>query len=197
MAYLWDPFPFPLVADDDAKKTFAGVGMVMTAWESIEFEFARLYSIFVGDEPDGFLMREYGDPRVANRRIGELSRSANQFFIGWPHQGAEGEYTSLVATAMGFANRRNDVAHGMVMNIENIVFFQQQVPGLDRSKPQFLLVPPFHILRNHDAATGMPSYAYNSAQLAELFSRLLDLVEAIRQFRVNLLGAQQAAPPTP
>jgi len=55
MSNPWDPPPTPSYADDDSDKTFCGVGYVMSAWETIEFELSRLHSVFEGD-PDGDAM---------------------------------------------------------------------------------------------------------------------------------------------
>ncbi len=189
MAYKWDPFPFPYVADDDDRVTLAGVGAVMSAWESVEFEFARLYCIFARDEPDGERIREYGTPNIAKLRIENLARFAEQFFIRWQNQAAEGEFRVLVKAALGFTSRRNDVAHAIVMNVSMIRFFQQKIGGLDQSKLQFLLVPPYHLLKRHDAGTGFPSYALNGGQLVELAVRMNELEHSIRAYRENLISA--------
>jgi len=36
----WDPFPFPLVGDENSHDTYAGMGRVASEWENIEI-FAR------------------------------------------------------------------------------------------------------------------------------------------------------------
>src|SRR5262245_12448662 len=55
----WGPLPFPTRGDDDEALTHEGVGRVMSAWEAIEFELSRTYSIFESD-PDGPSIQDYG-----------------------------------------------------------------------------------------------------------------------------------------
>ena len=60
MANPWDTPPLPTYGDDNEDETFTAVGRVMTQWESIEFELARLYSTFVG-KPDDYAARVAAD----------------------------------------------------------------------------------------------------------------------------------------
>lgn len=196
MSNPWDAFPFPAMADDEPKHTYYGVGLVMSGWESIEFEFARLYSIFIGDEPDGMSMRDYGTGRIFSVRIDVLNQKAEAYFVNHPCQKMEGEFSRIVIAATGFSARRNDVAHGIVMNVAGIRFFQNRISMLDPSTIQTVLVPPFHILRSHDGV-GMPSYAYNKNQLEQLALRLHELELAIREFRVALVSGVSTTPQQP
>lgn len=186
MANPWDPFSFPARADDNEMDTYAGVGVVTSGWEAIEFEFARLYGILVGDEPDGFRIREYGGPRIASDRITGLAKAADAYFVSHCDQDREARFSALINAASGFAARRNEVAHGIVMNVQSIMFFRQQIPFLDGTRAQYVLVPSFHILRNHDE-TGLPSYAFNGAQMAELAARMLAVEQEAKAFRLHLL----------
>lgn len=183
MANPWDSYSFPLEADDDENQTFQAVGRLMTIWESIEFEFAMLYSIFVGGTFEENSVQEYGKPRIAKERFDALSKVAAAHFVQIPNQAAEGEFCTLVTAASGFSVRRNEVAHDIVVAVQNMVFFQQKVQFLDRTKNQFLLVPALHSVRQFDGITGMPSFGYNSEQIANLCLRLLVLMESISAFR--------------
>lgn len=181
MANPWDTFPFPAAADDDMRKTYYGVGLVMTCWESVEFELARLFSSMVRD-PDGFSLRLYGSARIFRDRIDYLSRTADAHFIRCPDQHTEGEFQNIVAACHGFSARRNEVAHGIVMNVANIAFFRTKIPILDQSKVQALLVPPFHLLRSHDS-NGFPLFAYNCSQLEQLALNLHEIEKAVSRLR--------------
>jgi hypothetical protein len=177
----WDPYPFPDDADEDMNRTCYGVGLVTTSWEAIEFELARLYSSMVGD-PDGHSIRLYGQPRIFNERLSLLARTGEAFFVRFPNQSFEGEFGQIVAVCLGFSSRRNEVAHGIVMNVRGVTFFRSRVKNLDKLKVQALLVPPYHILRSHNE-DGMPNYAYNCAQLEDLALKLHEVEKAIRHFR--------------
>lgn len=178
----WDPLPYPETADDNPNQTFYGVGLIMTMWESIEFEFARLYSIFVGDEPDGFLMRDYGEPRIFRDRLKNLNDKAEIFFVNRCDQNLEGDYGKVARAANGFSTRRNEIAHGIVMNVSAIEHFQQRIPSLRLGETQTVVVPPFQTLRFHDNF-GFPLYAYNSEQMEWLAAQMHQVEKSIRELR--------------
>jgi hypothetical protein len=83
------PPPLPKRGDDDINTVYLGVGKVVSGWETVEFELARLYSVLARD-PDGPCMREYGEPSVPRYRIEKLARFAEKtHFKLWPSQQAE------------------------------------------------------------------------------------------------------------
>jgi hypothetical protein len=184
MANPWDPFPFPLAGDTDPYDTFSGVGLVMSEWESIEFNLARLYSVFVGQGSRGNAIQDYGKGKIfRERRIG-LQAVARAYFMKRCDQQLEGEFDLVCTTADGFADRRNEVAHGIVMEVSRIAFFQDKLTLADLSQKQHLVVPPYHTVRNHWA--GLPQYAYNAGQLQALAGRFLDFGKRIVSFRDGL-----------
>lgn len=187
IANPWDPLPYPETADGNQNQTYYGVGLIMTMWESIEFEFARLYSILVGDEPDGVLMREYGQPRIFRERLKNLNDKAEIFFVTRCDQILEGDYWRIATAAKGFSSRRNEIAHGIVMNVSGIGYFQQRMPHLRKGEIQTIVVPPFQTLRFHDDV-GMPLYAYNSEQMEWLAAQMFEVVNSTRNIRKRLVG---------
>ena len=46
MANPWDAPPLPNHGDDDMECTFAGVGRVLSQWESVEIELSVLFALF-------------------------------------------------------------------------------------------------------------------------------------------------------
>ena len=160
----WDVPPLPTRGDDEAEWTFAGIGRVTSQWEVIEFEFSRLYSIFVG-KPDEE-MRGYGQGRIFRDRSEILTKAAEEYFTGQPNQELEGQLHSLMSRAQGFSDRRNEVAHGIVFQLQRLTFFRQSVDADVRGKFQYGLVPPYHTLRKH-GPDGLPLYAYASTHLLE------------------------------
>lgn len=181
----WDSFPFPLSGDQDPTNTYAGVGLVTSEWESVEFNLARLHGTFVEGDPSGASIRDYGKGRIFSDRIRDLQKIGCKYFTQHCNQDLEGGFHAICINATGFSARRNEVAHGLVMEVSGIQFFQEKLKLADLSEKQHLLVPPYHIMRQHEW-DGMPSFAYNSAQMHQLASRILSLSDAIVAYRQSL-----------
>lgn len=165
--------------------TYSGVGAALSQWEALEFELARIYSIFAGD-PDGEGLREYGEPRIFSLRLSAFGTKAGGYFIRHPNQQTEGELGRIVRAATGFSDRRNEIAHGMVLDVKNIAYFRSRMPLIDTSRTCALLIPPWHTLRHHKP-DGLPSYAYNANQMKEIATRIHDLEQQADAFRKALL----------
>ena len=186
MANPWDLLPFPRQGDRSPNVTFRYVGLVVTSWESVEFELARLYSVFAGD-PDGLAIQEiYGAGRIFRERLATLRRSFDKYRISNPCQYREGEFDRLTAAAEGFSDRRHEIAHGTVLRVDFITHFRTKFEPWYGDKPQFLLVPSYYTRRFHDK--GLPKYAYSSTEMNELSARLLELSRMLRDLRLAYLG---------
>ena len=116
----WDIPPFPKRGDPFDDLTYAGVGRVMSQWETVEYRLAHLYSAFVGRPDDVSAIREYGAGTIFRQRIEALTRKAEAYFIKHSHHGRESEFAELLHGLSLFVERRNDVAHGIVGQIQLI-----------------------------------------------------------------------------
>ena len=163
---------------------YSAIGKVTSQWERVEFELSRLYSIFVGKPNDA--MQEYGKGRIFRERACAFVESAEAYFINHPNQELEGRLHCLMCLAQGYADRRNEVAHGIVFDIQGITFFAERMEPEARSKPQFAIIPPYQTLRKHDE-DGAPKYAYTSEEMLNLRAKLFNLEEKISEFRKVLL----------
>jgi hypothetical protein len=181
----WDPFPFPTIGDFDNTKTYEGIGRVMDQWEALEFSLARIYSIFVGDE-DGEALSTYGKGRIFRDRLTELRRAGDVYFKSGPDQALEGSFDAICTASEGFAGRRNEVAHGVVMPVNSLPGLNSRFELKDDRK-QFLLIPPLFAVRNH-GADGLPSWAYSFEDLWELMARILTVAVMAGHYRCRLLG---------
>ncbi len=173
-----------MVGDQDPKPTFQGVGKVTTAWESVEFELSRLYSVFVGDA-DGDSMRAYGQARIFRDRMAALRALSDKWFIANPNQTKEGCFTLLAKSGEGFSERRNEVAHGIVFPIHTLTAFRSRFPAGTDKRDHFALIPPYYLGRKHDAI-GFPEFVYTSPELQSLSDRLYELLDKIKAFREAL-----------
>ncbi|MER9266608.1 hypothetical protein NKI63_18870 [Mesorhizobium sp. M0410] len=181
----WDPFPFPLYGDQNEDEIYQWIGRSLDAWEHVEFELARMYSLLCGD-PEWAKMQEYGGSgNIFRDRIGNLANVAVSYFRRDPHQDHEGALDGLITACKGFADRRNEVAHGMVMDVQTFLFWQDKMKAAAPNVPQLLVVPPYYHVRKHDSL-GLPGFGYSSFELSTITNRLLDLSRAIDAFNLRV-----------
>lgn len=164
MPLPYEPPSLPSAGDANQDDTFCGVGRVMSAWETLEFQLSRLHSYFLGD-PDGDAIRDYGKGSIFSNRVKRLSEAAEAFFVFNPDQALEGEFDTIVSELMHLANRRNEVAHGIRCNLSVVAAFADSL--VDSSTQQYGIIAPYYCLKNHNA-DGLPKYAYTSSSLKEL-----------------------------
>jgi hypothetical protein len=139
-------------------------------------------------------MQEYGEGTIFKSRLEGLERAAERYFTNHPNQVSEGKFGCLSRAATGFADRRNEVAHGFVFQVDGISFF---ITRFENDSPQWALIPSFYAGRAHAHIDGDdfgPTYAYCYRQLWRLTASLETLSTQIRMYRVMLLGAQNATP---
>lgn len=196
MSNPWDPPRLPRRGDSDRSRTYTGVGMVTSAWESIEFTLSRLYSIFINHNDELAALREYGDGAIFRSRLGTLTNAAEAFFVTHSDQKIEAEFDEIVSHAIGFSERRNDVAHGMVFEINTIPYYQEFLDPKFHDQTQWAVIPPFHTLNRHEAR-GIPAHAYTSQTLNGLVGKLLRLGYWIKQYRNRFVPPdnQEEIPP--
>jgi hypothetical protein len=103
--------------DDDIEDTYAGVGRVLSQWETAELELSRIYGLLLNRPDDIEAIRLYGDPKIFEERAKGLAAAAEQYFRWNPHQDTEAELSELMLLARQFSARRNEVAHSIVMPI--------------------------------------------------------------------------------
>jgi hypothetical protein len=164
-----------------------GVGRTMTCWEATEFQLSRVYSIFVGQVDDPDAMRSgYGSGRIFQERIGNLRKAADAYFRRDPHQPLEGAFDSIAEAVVGFADRRNEVAHGIVLDVKKVSYIASCMGLTDKTRPHFVLIPPLYLLRKH-TELGAPSYIYTSAALKRLAGLILGVERNVRIYRREFL----------
>lgn len=191
----WDPLPYPAHGDHDEDSLYAAVGRTIDAWERVEFELSWFYSLFLGDHELG-KMQEYGGAggNIFRDRAVKVAEAANAYFISEPDQEREAVFNRLLTAAKGFSDRRNEVAHGMLMDVRGFVFWRNKMPEASQSMPQYLWHPPYYHARKH-GLDGMPTFGYSSIELGTLNDRFFELEYAMGQFRARLWP--QTPPPEP
>lgn len=180
MAKPWDIPPLPQYGDVSEDETYKGVGRIMSAWETIEFQLCIIHAVFCGD-PRGEAMRLYGVQRVFPGRLDTLSKAAKEYIIRHPNQANEGTFDKLLEEVRGYVDRRNEVAHGVVMDITRITFFSRYLKNKSQTPPQHAAVAPYHAKHKH-GSDGLPRYAYTAANLAVLEKKMLALFVRLQDY---------------
>jgi hypothetical protein len=174
MSNPWDRPPHPSKGDPDQHITFNGVGRVLTMWETVEIELSHIYAICIGQylQEEGY-DRYYESARTTNNRIEAVQHEAERFAIRFPDQGRESAFLCFIRRVCGFADRRHEVAHGVVRPFH---FYQPFDPAADPHslKLEFCVAPP-HFHRNWFDEKNMPRYIYTSVELKNLEAKLYRL----------------------
>lgn len=179
MANPWDLPPIPSEGDATMELTYAGVGFVMSHWENVEVTLSHLYSHFVGKEYQAEAMHEYGTPSTFKEgRLQKLIGAAERYLRD---QQMECEFYGLATELIGYANRRNDVAHGVVRSRE--WWFQ---PVKTDVWTYWLVPAHYQPKRAAIAPNSPPTYAYTRPLMDDLGQKLLALNHRIRDLTRSL-----------
>jgi hypothetical protein len=186
MSNPWDNPPLPSNGDVNIDAVFNGVGRVMTQWEGIEVGLSRIYSHFLFMPDDFPTIRKYGSGYKFRDRFADLEEVAERFFVAHPDQHLEGEFHQIGVYVVGFSDRRNDVAHGIVNPIQFYDWYKTRAAEIKPRTTYWALLPPYHTFRKH-LANGEPAYAYTSKELLALEQQLIAIYGEISQYRGKLV----------
>lgn len=160
----WDAPPLRFESGDSSTAiTYESVGRALSKWELFEGEMADLFAALVGAHPDSLpAVRAYGSVQSFRGRADMVESAAEAFFILYPNPEVEKQLTAVMVMARGFADRRNEVAHGVVRE-----------PVWDDGKRGAGLFPAtYSTTKNRMVIPGelilrvpMPKYAYTSEEI--------------------------------
>lgn len=116
---VFEPRPPILpVGDSDPRTLVPLIGEITTTWEGTEIAYSYFYATIL--KPTGYTSpaarRAYGSIISANSRKGMIESAAEVFFHLFPSATLEQETTDLLSMYSSAASRRNDIAHGVIMN---------------------------------------------------------------------------------
>jgi hypothetical protein len=148
MSELWDRPPLPHLGDQSDNSTYEAVGRALSAWEAAEVALAQLYGVLLGNgsfEPSG--PRQYGGPRIFDQRMDGLEKLAGKYFVFHPDQQKEHEFERIACKFRKFSFRRNDIAHGIVRELQF------------RGRKGYCLLPPLYDGRRFSGGN-FPDFIY-------------------------------------
>lgn len=153
----------------------------MSIWETLEFQMCIIHSVFCGD-PRGNAMRLYGEKRALPGRLDDFTKAAKSYFIRHAgNQPKEGAFDEMLEEVRRYADRRNEVAHGIVTPISNITFFRRYLRNKKQTLPEYAVIAPYHATRMH-ASDGLPRYAYTSTSMATLQKKMESLLLRLQDY---------------
>jgi len=186
----WDIPPRAEEGDPSDEAICKWIGRSLCAWEEYEVYLARLYAIFSGlPMHGGDTYKAYiaGQTLNFSGRLQKVEKAGNEYFLRFPNQQDEADFSSILKQSRGFSARRNDVAHSVL------------VPGLtdwDASKRDFeewlrekheewWLVPPEYMQKKY--SPGMrPTFSYVSADLRAFYDAFHSLILPVNELAYRL-----------
>lgn len=179
MTNPWDRPPLTRQGDMTESLTYEGVGRVTSQWETYEGELSHLYAIFSNRyfKPEAY-DEYFAVGRTARARVQALEDESERFFTKHPDQKLEGDFQSIIAAAAGYAERRHEIAHGIVRPIHFYNAVLQR--PFDPREPFAFCLSPSHHHRNWFDSNGNPKYLYTSVEMnhiaIKMYEQLVDLI---------------------
>lgn len=143
----YDVLPPPEIGGGatSAEAIYIEIGRALTTWEELEEHLAEAFALMAGRPSHEATtntspaMRAYGTV-VTFRGRKDMILAASEAYFMQRKSGLQAELKSFVNRCANFASRRNDIAHGVIKNIELIA----DIPGLPGGIPDntWYLVPP-------------------------------------------------------
>jgi hypothetical protein len=183
----WDRPPFPNVGDDDQHVTYAAVGRFTSEWEMLESELSHLFVHFIGKYATNEAYDDYYDrSKTGARRIQTLEEAAEKYFIANPNQTNEGDFSELIRKISGFAERRHEIAHGILRPYHWLKLTMFDVDRETVGPFQHCIAPP-HYQRNWlDEEKRWPVYTYTSVEISAFSEALGALIKEVIFFKHRL-----------
>lgn len=185
MAEPWDIPPIPEHGDENADDTYKMVGRSLSEWEYLEYQLSHVYAQVVGKATSIAAMREYGAGNIFALRLRGLETAVEGFFIKTPHQEAEAGFRRITYSAARLADRRNEIAHGIVRPLQ---WIQQMLPEYEQlrgEKLEYALVPPLYTRKKLDERH-RPKYIYTANELMQFALAFSDLSKEALDLKIQI-----------
>jgi hypothetical protein len=189
----WDRRPWPAHGDADAAIIYCHVGRFLSLWEKLEAALAFLFATFSGPYPMSEpARRSFFAVRTFEGRAEMLKAASAAFFHTVDEPELQDECKSLIASALNYSPRRNDIARGFVdwFATEN----EWNSLGAVNNHNTYSLYPSIASFKERDIF-GRPSYCLTSAELEFFYSKVILLQPEAHKLADNI--AKIKRPPFP
>ena len=109
-----------------------------------------------------------------------IRASAERWFVKNPSQKKEERFDKFMQEVVGFSDRRNEIAHGVVHPVKRPRVLWMQTTRADYLV-QYAVIPAYHVMKRFHA-NGVPKYMYGTPEMMLLEAKLVDLQLAIFDF---------------
>lgn len=171
---MWDVPPKPEHGDNLAETTFAAVGKALSAWERLELELVVVYAAILQiTPPEATRKSDYKNAVRFVERLKVVEESWNNYIIAKHNQAIESHFLNLIKDINGLSQRRNDIAHGIVVPLWS-----------ENSSEEFVLLPAMYRDKRF-SEIGEPDFVYSSIEMERfqsIFDRCTIRCTQIRQF---------------
>jgi hypothetical protein len=164
----WDRPPLVLEGDKNPFDTYQAVGRLLSQWEGVEIQLGYIYTSAVGRHGDWWALLEYGEGSAFRGRFLILQEAISNLFIKFPNQEVEGKVDCFLKKVSNFAQRRHDVAHGIVRDRS---WAPWRLPPDPVDTTGHFLLPSHYKGRAYDS-TALPIYAYTARSMETLRHQL-------------------------
>ena len=180
----WDRPPVPRHGDDDQDRTYCGVGRVVSEWETIELELGHLYSLFEGKFGNPGSVRDYGTSPMFADRVAKLEKAKQRFFGRNPNRELDAEFCEMLERIRQYADRRHDVAHGIVRPI--IWAFGSAASSATGDLPFHYCVVAPDYKENRFDENHQPIYAYTWPEMMQIQGALHGAAHEVMRYKRKL-----------
>jgi hypothetical protein len=181
MSNPWDRPPLPSFGDANDDFTYAGVGRVLSQWEHVELQLGYLHSALRGKYQDYDTMIDYGVGSAFRDRFRRLEAAARAFFVRYSSQEFEARFEALRTKVLAFADRRHDVAHGIVRDETWTEWRIRGQPDPESQGRRYFLLPTHYKAKNFNLYMH-PEYSYTYPTLRQLAHQLMLLSTEVMGF---------------
>jgi len=179
--------PFPPKGDWSEDAIYGSIGRALSSWEHVEIALSDLFTSLLS--PNLYELpaqRAFGSVTTSGLRSNMLKEAGDAFFMAFPNDDDNAKFDELRKLARQYAERRNDIAHGIV----------GPYPTPGGPVRGLALLPPRHAtakrtLIPHDKPqrhppTDRPNYAYASPEIMFFSAQFYDLSREIHQLALHM-----------
>ncbi|MFA5968915.1 MAG: hypothetical protein WC816_06690 [Sphingomonas sp.] len=180
----WDRTPWPTSGDESQDVTYTSVGQALSEWERYESDLSFLFANFLGGAVLRGAMRSYNAVRTFQGRCDLLRAASESYFDGY-HPKADfllDDFKTILASANKFAERRNEIAHGVVDIFRQSPRDSQNITSIET----YAIYPSYSTFKERDLDS-IPTYCYTSKELDYFCDEFRKLRAPVLALAANLV----------